>query len=345
MTVLTTDAGLPTGDAPARGQEVLRNGVKVYYFPQVPGYGIKSPALEAAIGDFVKAHDLIHVTAIWQRTGPAACRTARRAGTPYVISPRGALGPYSWQRGLLKKTAYYWLHERRNLVEASGFHYTSTLEATECERFRFGKPAAIVPNSIDHYFWKRDEVARKLWRTRYGYTDDDTVLLYAGRLHHKKGLDLLPEVIAQCHEKACPVKLVLVGPEEDDTGRLLRASFAKLGLDRWVQFLPMLLPEELRMAYSSADIFVLPSRHENFGNAAVEAAACGCRVLTSKYVGIGEDLMRLGYGECLERNPADWVKIITQRRAITDYNVSLLLNAFSVTIAVQNMEAFYQRIM
>lgn len=342
--VLTTDAGLKPGDIPARGQEVLRNGVKVYYFPQVPGYGIKSPQLEQAVSDRVGEFDLVHVTAIWQRTGPAACRAARAAAVPYVISPRGALGPYSWSRGTVKKLAYYFIHERRNLQEASGFHYTSAMEAAECERFRFGKPTCIVPNAIDLDFWQRDATAGKTWRDKLGVTDDETVLLYAGRLHHKKGLNLLPEVLRQCQVAGLSVRLVFVGPEEDDTGHRLRAQFARLGIDKRVTFLPMMKSEALKAAYSGADIFVLPSLHENFGNVAVEASACGCHILASTHTGVTQELSALGIGKTLPLISSEWSNAIAEtiaRRQTSLEQWANLGSTFSPDDTADKMGAFY----
>ena len=188
VTVFTTNAGLEDDPAIPANRPVMRNGVKVHYFPRQAGYGIASSALEQAVAAHAGEFDLIHVTAIWQRTGAAACRAARKAGVPYVISPRGALGPYSWRRGRVKKLAYYALRERRSLCQASGFHYTSQMEAGECEPYRFGRPSCIVPNAIDLEFWRRDPAAGAAWRQQHGIASGDCVLLYAGRLHHKKGL-------------------------------------------------------------------------------------------------------------------------------------------------------------
>lgn len=350
VTVLTTDAGLRADDIPARSCVVIRNGVKVYYFPRVAGLGIKSPALEHAAGELVRGQDLVHVTAIWQRTGPAMCHAARRAGIPYVISPRGALGPYSWGRGRLKKIAYYFLYERENLRRAAGFHYTSLMEAKECEGFRFGKPACTIPNPMDLDFWKPDRAAGQAWRKMQGFENVVTVLLYAGRIHHKKGLDLLPDALRHCERDGLATRLVFVGPEDDETGMLLRKKFAELGLEHIVTFLPMVPPEELRVIYCGADIFVLPSRHENFGNVAVEAAACGCQVLASSNTGVAQELVDLGIGQSLPNNALAWYRAITEstgkRRDVTNFGQNRVLKGrFGLESVAKGMEKFYSRVL
>ncbi len=349
VTVFTTDAGLEKDEKRGEGRPVERNGVTVHYFPRVSGYGIKSPALEAAARQRVAEYDLVHVTAIWQRTGPAACRAARRAGVPYVMSPRGALGPYSWRHGTIKKLFYYFMYERRNLSEAAGFHYTSAMEAAECERFRFGKPSCTVSNAIDLNFWQRDVTAGRAWRHKRGIAEGETVLLYAGRLHHKKGLDLLPEILRQGSDTGQRMRLVLVGPEEDDTAHRLRMRFAALSLDKQVIFLPLTPPEELKTIYSGADIFMLPSLHENFGNAAVEAAACGCWVLASEQVGVARELAASDAGECLVLDASVWIAAIIGRvrkmSQMGDSSIqSGLESRFGVTAMADRMAKFYKQI-
>jgi glycosyltransferase involved in cell wall biosynthesis len=345
VTVFTTNAGLNKGDVPENGAEVVRNGVKVHYFPQIPGMGIKSPALEEAVTIRISEFDLLHVTAIWQRTGPAACRAARQAGVPYVISPRGALGPYSWQRGRLKKLLYYWLWERANLQGAAGFHYTSTMEAAECERFRFDKLACNVPNGLDIRRWSRNEAAGLAWRKVNGVGLGAKVLLYAGRLHHKKGLDLLPSVFEQLDDLDWLV--AFVGNDDDGTGALLREQFAARRLIARVRFLPVALPEDLVAAYSAADVFLLPSRHENFGNVVVEAAVCGCRVLVSEETGIGFEISSLGAGERLPRSAVCWRDAIRRALATSELSpgtVESLRIAFSRARAASEIEKFYLRV-
>jgi len=342
VTVFTTNAGLEDDPTIPTDRSVTRNGVTVHYFPALHGYGIRSPALEAAVAARAGEFDLIHVTAIWQRTGPAACQAARAAGVPYVISPRGALGPYSWRRGRLKKTVYYWLKERAGLRRASGFHYTSKMEAGECERFRFGRPSCIVPNAVDFSFWHREAEAGEAWRSARGFAADETVLLYAGRLHHKKGLELLPEVVRLCRDAGISVKLVLLGVEEDDTGSLIRRQSDDLGIAALVSILPAVSPEELRAVYSAADLFVMPSRHENFGNVAVEAAACGCPVLLSDQIGVAQELAACGKGLVLPRHAEEWAAAIkVGGRAAAQNAVSESMEQFSLGAVAGELAGFY----
>ena len=343
VTVLTTDAGLESLPELPRGEVVMRNGVKVLYYRRVSGYGICSPTLVGAIAAAAKDFDLVHISAVWQRTGPAAAQAALSAGVPYVVSPRGALGPYSWQHGRVKKLLYYFLRERYTLRHAAAVHYTTEMERDECVPFRFGRPGCVVPNPIDFSHWRRDEVAGAECRHRYRVADGEMFALYAGRVHHNKGLELLPEVMSLVRARDVRCKLLFAGPEEDGTAELLRKRFAQRGLSDRVHFAGTLSSDELRAAYSAADVFLLPSLHDSFGNVAVEAAGCGCWVLASIFTGVAKQIASLSAGECLPLEAEVWAAAIVRSRG-RNVDATAISSVFSVDGITEAMERFYRTI-
>ena len=197
VTVFTTNAGLEDQPEIVAGEPMDRNGVRVTYFSAKNGLtGIRSQELETAVRERIREFDVVHLTAVWYPTNAAACRAAASAGVPYVMSPRGSLGTYSWTQKPWKKYPYWWLIGRKDYFGAAAVHYTTTMEATECQRFRFpGKPY-LIPNSVGLDFWQYDGEAASAWRLANGILPETKLLLNAGRLHHKKGLDLLPDVLA-----------------------------------------------------------------------------------------------------------------------------------------------------
>jgi glycosyltransferase involved in cell wall biosynthesis len=194
----------------------------------------------------------------------------------------------------------------------AGFHYTSSQEAAESAPYGFGRPACVVPNGFSEASWRRDEAAGSAWRTQLDIPREAKLLLYAGRLHHKKGLEILPEALSRvmAARGGAMIHLVLVGPDEDGTqGRLneaaRRAGFG--GRMHWVSTVPQ---AELCAAYSAADLFVLPSLHENFGNAAIEALVCGCPALVSAETACLEYGAGLGMSGVAQRTPEAWTTAI-----------------------------------
>ena len=97
-------------------------------------------------------------------------------------------------------------------------------------------------------------------------------VLYAGRLTHEKGADLLADAFLAARERDPRLHLVLAGggPEEES----LRE---RLGVD--ATFLGWLEGDELARAYASADLFLFASRTDTFGQVILEAQASGLPVV------------------------------------------------------------------
>jgi glycosyltransferase involved in cell wall biosynthesis len=131
---------------------------------------------------------------------------------------------------------------------------------------------------------------RGTFRLQWGIPIDMKIILFFGRLVSKKSPDLLLNAFAQwCQGRSCvkDVMLVFAGPEEGD-GFLsnLKAMAVKLNLKARVLFVGPLYDDAKWSAYRDADLFVLPSQNENFGNTAAEAAACGTPVIVTDRCGI-----------------------------------------------------------
>ena len=310
VTVLTTDAGLESDTTLPRGKVVVRNGVQVTYFPSKWNWlGLGSPKLTAAVKARAGEFDVIHLSGVWQPTGPAAGRAARRAGVPYVVSPRGMLGPYSFTQGAFKKFLYWRLIERAHLTRAAALHSTSAMEAEELAALLPGTAVFNVPNAIDTAAWRRDEAGGAAWRARHDITVGTPVYMASGRLHHKKGLEFLAEVFAKM-PTAQDWRMVFAGPDEDGTKARLEAAFAALGASGKVVFCGQCDTRELATLYSAADSLLFPSRHENFGNVAVEALACGCPVVLSAGVGAAKELAGIPGLTVAPREASEWAKAV-----------------------------------
>jgi glycosyltransferase involved in cell wall biosynthesis len=140
------------------------------------------------------------------------------------------------------------------------------------------------------------EVPRSLpepgrFRQQWGIAPEAKLILFLGRLVSKKSPDLLLEAYARWRKasgKDTTSTVVLAGPEEGDgyVGKIKTLS-QHLGLGENVLFTGPLYDDAKWAAYRDADIFVLPSQHENFGNTAAEAIACGTPVIITDRCGIG----------------------------------------------------------
>jgi glycosyltransferase involved in cell wall biosynthesis len=122
------------------------------------------------------------------------------------------------------------------------------------------------------------------FREKAGFGDDELFIVFLGRLIPRKGADLLIEALPQIDRK---VKLVIAGPE-GESGYLafLRARALATGVGHRVLFAGPLYGKDKKSALADAWVFALPSRYENFGNAAAEAIACGTPAIVSDRCGI-----------------------------------------------------------
>jgi len=128
------------------------------------------------------------------------------------------------------------------------------------------------------------------FRKQWGISNSVKLVLFLGRLVSKKSPDMMLEAFAHWQRHANgskPSLLVLAGPDEGDGFRQhLEAFSTQLGLDGGVLFTGPLYGDTKWAAYRDADLFVLPSQNENFGNTAAEAVACGTPVLVTDRCGI-----------------------------------------------------------
>lgn len=287
--VITTNAGLTEVPDYESSINAKLNGVCVSYYPvdRHKSY-ISSITLQKSLSQHMQWADILHLSSIWQPLGLHVQKMAHHYDVPVIQTLRGALGPYSWSRGWLKKFAYYHLKEKAYLQKTAAIHCTTHQEATEISSLHLRPPIEVIPNPLDLSHFYCDPSSGGEWRRQNGFPHDIPIFAVVGRLHHKKGLDLLPQVLSCIQDKAW--QLVVIGHDEDGTGASLRRSLAKLKLVHRTRFFPSMSSYDLLGPLNASNWLLLPSRHENFGNIAIEALACGCGVLLSDRVGVSQML-------------------------------------------------------
>lgn len=295
VTIFTADYGFHPSSAPEMtasrcrwGWRAHEEGVEAIYLNSLGHYrdltfnpGVISFAA-GSFGDF----DLAHVYGIYDFFGPAVGYYCRRRRIPYVVEPMGMFRPIV--RNLRMKKLYHRIFGGRLLGGAYRLIATSEQEKNELVSGGFDPARIIVRrNGVDRPSPLPEPGE---FRKQWGISSRTRLILFLGRIVPKKSPDLLLDAYARWRRETCNTGdsvLIFAGPEEGNGYcARLRSLARSAGVADRVIFTGPIYDAAKWAAYRDADIFVLPSQNENFGNSAAEAIACGTPVIVTTECGI-----------------------------------------------------------
>jgi glycosyltransferase involved in cell wall biosynthesis len=296
--VYTTSVDGPSDSDVPHGQAVDIDGVKVWYFRSSTFRRLYwAPDLAAALAQNITSFDVVHTHAIFLWPLWAAARAARRAGIPYVVSPRGMLERdlVSHKSPLLKGL---WLAavERHNLEGAAALHITSRREAEEAAVFGFAlPPMREVPNGVGLEARPSGQVSAPI----QAIIGAEPYVLFLGRISWKKGLDRLIGALP-----SIDARLVVAGNDDEQYTPVLEGIAERLGVRDRITFAGPVHGADKSALLRHARVMVLPSYSENFGNVVIEAMAEACPVVVSSAVGLAGVVESSGAGLAVDGDSA-----------------------------------------
>lgn len=253
--------------------------------------------------------DVVHSHGMWQMNAVYPGKAAKSSKAKLVVSPRGALSAWAMSHGSRFKKIFWLLLQRPALVQASCFHATAEAEYEDIRRLGFQQPVAIIPNGIDVPEFTQKELC------------DFRTVFFFGRLHPKKGVDILLNAWAAVMDRFPDWRLLVAGTDMGYGVRggyleQMKALAAKLKLKR-MEFVGPLYGEAKWSAYREADLFILPTHSENFGMTIAEALAAGTPAIVTKgapwgglekqgagwWIGIGTDALVSCLKEAMAQSP------------------------------------------
>ncbi|QHN03109.1 glycosyltransferase [Granulicella sp. WH15] len=245
--------------------------------------------------------DGIVVNGLWTYGGRAA-KQALEGKKPYLVFCHGMLDPYFKRKFPLKhmkKWVYWALAEYWVLRGAYRVLFTTRAESRLAEQsfwlhrwtghtvpYGASRPATgtAVGEQVEEFYNVCPEVRGKRF------------ILYLGRIHRKKGCDLLIEAFVKLAGQDPELHLVMAGPDQQGWGKDLKEIVRKGGLEDRVHWPGMLKGNVKWGAFRACEAFILPSHQENFGIAVAEALACGRPALLSDQVNIAPEIAEYGAG-------------------------------------------------
>jgi glycosyltransferase involved in cell wall biosynthesis len=322
VTVYTTDTLGGEGRIQCLEEEL--DGIKIHRFKNISNSlafrtNIKiSPGIYPKIRQEITQFDIIHMHDFRSLQNVIVYGQAVRHNTPFILQAHGSLPRIMTSRNL--KTVFdelwgYQILKHANKVIALTKKYLS------------------LP-------------AKGIFREKWRINSEQPLILFLGRIHKIKGLDILIEGYGRLISKMPQAKLVIAGP---DNGYLtnVKEKLANLGLANDVLLTGPLYGKEKISAYVDADVFVLPSIYETFPVSVIEACACGTPVIVTDRCGIANlideqvGLVASYDADSLSNAILNLLQDKPRREKFSKLGKSLVLDKFNWSVIGQQIEAIY----
>ncbi|WP_325383572.1 glycosyltransferase [Edaphobacter sp.] len=268
--------------------------------------------------------DGVVVNGLWQYCGLAARRALAGTKTPYLLFTHGMLDPYfkhAFPLKHAKKWPYWLLSEYWNLRGAYRVLFTSEAEKRLAEQsfwLHRWKPY-VVPYGAKGPVGA-PPVLKQTFFDQCPQVKDKRYLLFLGRIHRKKGCDLLVDAFAKVAADDPELNLVMAGPDQQQWSAELQQTAAQAGIANRIHWPGMITGDAKWGAFYGAEAFILPSHQENFGIAVAEAMACGTPVLLSDKVNIAEEIANDGAGYMEPDTPDGTLHLLERWIATSPYD-------------------------
>lgn len=248
-------------------------------------------------------YNAIILNGLWNFTSYGTWRALRNLDVPYYVCPHGMLDP--WLKGTrpfghFLRVLFWRLLERKVLRDARGVFFASQEEQA------LASAAFLHRDSHSHVvgYGTEDVVGdadaeKSAFLAKFPALRGRRLILFLGRIHPKKGLDLLIEAFARLAGEFPSFDLVVAGPDDLEMKRRLTKIADSFAASDRIHWTGMLSGDQKSGAFRSAEFFVLPSHQENFGIAVAEAMARAVPVLITKKVNIWREVQASGAGHAV----------------------------------------------
>lgn len=230
----------------------------------------------------IRQADIVHIQSIFNTSTPISLIYAMLFRKKVLLSPRGSLGDWCLDNG--NKFKSVWLkYAIKPFMKNVIWHSTAEQEKNEILEVFPGSDVEIIPNGIEYKKYQACNICTKTeYIKRFLNSDSATekIVVSMGRIQKKKGFDILITSFVDVLDKYPTAKLLIAGEDEGELSLLLNLV-KNLGLDESVFFIGLISGQDKIDFLANADLFVLPSHNENFGNVYVESLAAGTPIVAS----------------------------------------------------------------
>src|SRR5262245_15893694 len=277
--VVTTSAN---GDGEVSEEVIARaeyEGIPVRYCSRAwPRSIFYAPSFSSVVATELRDAGVVHIHGLWNAAVWSAAAAARHQQRPYVLSPRGMLAPAALAHDAWRKRLAYRLADGRVIRDAARLHATSQLEFDELTRLTDPDRVVFVPNGVE--LPRVGASHERATRERFKLRADAPLVLFLGRIHPIKRLDLLADAFGRVLQQHAGAHLVIAGPDEDGHRAQVAPMFTPFGdAVTWTGRVDETGKREL---LNAAAALVMCSDAESFGMSVAEAMAAGTPVVVTR---------------------------------------------------------------
>jgi len=312
------------------------------------GYGYRR-GVPSDIRALALQHDVVVIHGLWQYHTLATRTALRGTDIPYFVFPHGMLDPWfrvTFPFKHLKKCLYWPFADYQVLRDAQAVLFTCDQERLLARRsFRLYRVREQVVGLGTAYPPGVAAIQRAKFLECWPQLSGKKILLFLGRLHPKKGVDILIQAFASVANFDSDLHLVIAGPDTCGWLSTLKQLAESLNISDRVTWAGMLAGDGKWGAFYAADLFCLPSHQENFGIAVAEALACGLPVCVADPVNISDRVRSFSAGlvhsdtavgtSCALK---DFLRLSEEQRRVMASNASdLFSHEFEITSVAKKL--------
>lgn len=297
VTIITTDLYTPNQRYVCQDYPEHIDGMKILrfkYFSNWLAWKHKtfiSPGLIRYLKNHLKEYDVVHLQDLISLQAIATAKYCNKYGISYVLSTHGSI-PWLSKNSALNMT-FGRFFGNKVMTGASNVLVLNETEAMQCKAVNVAEDKiVIVPNGIDLSEYE-NLPDKGIFRSKYGIKSNEKIVLFLGRIHKIKGVDLLVDAFAGLVNERNSLKLVIAGPDDGFLSTLKR-QIENLNIADKILFTGPLYEQDKLEVYIDADVYVLPSVYETFPVTVLEACTCGTPVIVTDRCGIADIVERIG---------------------------------------------------
>ena len=349
VSVFTTDVYDANSRLHYNTNPEIMDGIKVFHFHNISNALARknipfAPSMFFALWKGMKKFDIVHLHEYRSFHAVMVSFFAKRNRIPYIVAAHGSVLPIFEKQFFKKLFDSVW----GNYILKNASRVMALCES-EAEQYRTmgvtENKIEIIPNGID--LSRYDDLPLEgTFREKYGISSNEKIVLFLGRIHKIKGIDLLIDAYCDLIEEVPDVRLVITGPDDNFLSTIEdQIKSKKLRISPL--FTGPLYNHDKLEAYVDADVYVLPSRYEIFGNTILESWACGTPVVVTDGCKIADIVQNAGL---VSRFDADDLKGCIKSLLIDDAlrnklgsaGKQLVIDQFDILSVIKKNELVYQ---